>query len=97
MAEHLTADLSVAALAQRVAMSPRNFQRVYQLTTHSKQRRAGILDSVRYDGTNPVVYIGDNLKDALIECERMNTPAPKLRYTKRGQVGFVSNDDEEVE
>jgi hypothetical protein len=28
MAEHLTADLSVPALAQRVAMSPRNFQRV---------------------------------------------------------------------
>jgi transcriptional regulator GlxA family with amidase domain len=29
MAEHLTADLSVPALAQRVAMSPRNFQRVF--------------------------------------------------------------------
>jgi transcriptional regulator GlxA family with amidase domain len=29
MAEHLKADLSVAALAQRVAMSPRNFQRVF--------------------------------------------------------------------
>jgi transcriptional regulator GlxA family with amidase domain len=29
MAEHLTADLSVEALAQRVAMSPRNFQRVF--------------------------------------------------------------------
>ena len=28
-AEHLTADLSVPALAQRVAMSPRNFQRVF--------------------------------------------------------------------
>jgi transcriptional regulator GlxA family with amidase domain len=29
MAEHLAADLSVPALAQRVAMSPRNFQRVF--------------------------------------------------------------------
>jgi transcriptional regulator GlxA family with amidase domain len=29
IAEHLTADLSVPALAQRVAMSPRNFQRVF--------------------------------------------------------------------
>jgi transcriptional regulator GlxA family with amidase domain len=29
MAEHLTANLSVPALAQRVAMSPRNFQRVF--------------------------------------------------------------------
>jgi transcriptional regulator GlxA family with amidase domain len=29
MAEHLEADLSVPALAQRVAMSPRNFQRVF--------------------------------------------------------------------
>ena len=29
MAEHLTADLSVPALAKRVAMSPRNFQRVF--------------------------------------------------------------------
>ena len=29
MAEHLTADLSVPALARRVAMSPRNFQRVF--------------------------------------------------------------------
>jgi transcriptional regulator GlxA family with amidase domain len=29
MAEHLTADLSVEALAQRVAMSQRNFQRVF--------------------------------------------------------------------
>jgi transcriptional regulator GlxA family with amidase domain len=29
MAEHLTADLSIPALARRVAMSPRNFQRVF--------------------------------------------------------------------
>ena len=29
MTEHVTADLSVEALAQRVAMSPRNFQRVF--------------------------------------------------------------------
>ena len=29
MAEHLTGDLSVPALAKRVAMSPRNFQRVF--------------------------------------------------------------------
>jgi transcriptional regulator GlxA family with amidase domain len=29
MAEHLTVDLSVPALAKRVAMSPRNFQRVF--------------------------------------------------------------------
>ncbi|SDT97167.1 transcriptional regulator, AraC family with amidase-like domain [Verrucomicrobium sp. GAS474] len=29
MAEHLSADLSVEALARRVAMSPRNFQRVF--------------------------------------------------------------------
>jgi len=29
MAEHLTADLSVEALAKRVAMSPRNFQRAF--------------------------------------------------------------------
>jgi transcriptional regulator GlxA family with amidase domain len=33
MAEHLTADLSVPALAQRVAMSPRNFQRVFTNAT----------------------------------------------------------------
>ncbi len=33
MAEHLTADLSVPALARRVAMSPRNFQRVFTSET----------------------------------------------------------------
>ena len=57
----------------------------------------GILDRHPYDNTNPVVYIADNLKDAILECERLNTPAPKLRYTKRGQVGFVSNDDEDYD
>lgn len=33
MVEHLTADLSVTALAQRAAMSPRNFQRVFASET----------------------------------------------------------------
>jgi transcriptional regulator GlxA family with amidase domain len=33
MAEHLTADLSVPALARRVAMSLRNFQRVFTSET----------------------------------------------------------------
>lgn len=39
MAEHLTADLSVPALAQRVAMSPRNFQRVFAAETGTSPAR----------------------------------------------------------
>ena len=55
----------------------------------------GILDSHPYDHTNPVIFVGDNLRDTLVECERLNAPAVKIRYTKRGQIGFVTNDDVE--
>ena len=54
----------------------------------------GILDNHRYDAF-PVVHIADNLKDALIECERLNAPPEKIKYTKRGQIGFVTNEDVE--
>jgi transcriptional regulator GlxA family with amidase domain len=39
MAEHLTADFSVPALAQRVAMSPRNFQPVFTAETGKSPAR----------------------------------------------------------
>jgi hypothetical protein len=55
----------------------------------------GILDNRRYDNTNPVVYIADNLKDALLECDRLSAPPEKIKYTKHGQIGFVTNDEVE--
>ena len=53
----------------------------------------GILDDRRYDGTNPVVFIGDTLKDALLELERLNAPPERIRYTKHGQTGFIENEE----
>ena len=55
----------------------------------------GILDGRPFDGENRIVYIGDTLKDALEQCERLNKPPEKLKYTKRGAVGFVTNDEVE--
>jgi hypothetical protein len=54
----------------------------------------GVLDSVRYDGTNPVVYIGSTLKETLLECNRLNAPTEKLKYTKHGQTGYFDPDKE---
>src|SRR5579871_3493313 len=42
----------------------------------------------------PVILVADNLKDALLECDRMNRPTEKLRYTKHGQVGLYDPDKE---
>ena len=47
MAEHLTADLSVPALAQRVAMSPRNFQRVF--TSEAGKSPARYVEELRIE------------------------------------------------
>ena len=47
MAEHLTADLSVPALAQRVAMSPRNFQRVF--TSEAGKSPARYVEELRLE------------------------------------------------
>jgi hypothetical protein len=73
----------------------------YQIVRNTSRRSGecswGILDSHQHGNANPVVFIGDTLKETLLECNRLNAPPDKLRYTKRGQVGFVSNDDEEVE
>jgi transcriptional regulator GlxA family with amidase domain len=47
MAEHLTADLSVPAMAQRVAMSPRNFQRVF--TNEAGKSAARYVEELRIE------------------------------------------------
>jgi transcriptional regulator GlxA family with amidase domain len=47
MAEHVTADLSVEALATRVAMSPRNFQRVF--TAESGKPPARYVEELRVE------------------------------------------------
>jgi transcriptional regulator GlxA family with amidase domain len=47
MAEHLTADLSVPALAKRVAMSPRNFQRVF--TSEAGKSPARYVEELRLE------------------------------------------------
>jgi hypothetical protein len=57
----------------------------------------GIIDGRRYDGTPPVIFIGETLKEALLECERLNRPPERIKYHKRGQTGFVTNDEVEDE
>jgi len=57
----------------------------------------GVLDNLQHSNSNPVIHVADNLRGAILEQGKLNAPAKKLRYTKRGQVGFISNDDEEVE
>ena len=47
IAEHLKADLSVEALARRVAMSPRNFARVYTATRNRPPAKA--VEAIRID------------------------------------------------
>jgi transcriptional regulator GlxA family with amidase domain len=47
MVEHLTADLSVPALAQRVAMSSRNFQRVF--TSEAGKSPARYVEELRVE------------------------------------------------
>lgn len=48
MVEHLDEDLSVAALAERVHMSPRNFARVFRRETH--QTPTALVEQLRLEG-----------------------------------------------
>jgi hypothetical protein len=73
------------------------FSIVRNTNRRTGQASWGIWDNAPYDNTNPVVFVGDNLKETLLEVERLNAPPEKIRYTKRGQIGFVTNDEVEVE
>jgi transcriptional regulator GlxA family with amidase domain len=52
MAEHLTTDLSVPALARRVAMSSRNFQRVF--TSEAGKSPARYVEELRIETAAPL-------------------------------------------
>jgi hypothetical protein len=74
-------------------LKPEGFTIVRNTSRRTGECSWGILDGVRYDGTNPVVYIADNLKEAILECEKLNAPAEKIRYTKHGQTGYIENEE----
>lgn len=65
MAEHLTADLSVPALARRVAMSPRNFQRVFAAETGTSPAR--FAESLRVEAARRHLERTDDGLDAIAE------------------------------
>lgn len=52
----------------------------------------GVLDSQASENT--IVFVGDNLREALDECERLNSPPQKWAYKRgTGPVGYFSDDD----
>jgi hypothetical protein len=55
----------------------------------------GIIDNSQ--NANAVIHIADNLKQAILELNRLNTPAEKLKYTKHGMVGYIDPEAEDTE
>jgi transcriptional regulator GlxA family with amidase domain len=67
IAEHLTADLRVENLAQRVAMSPRNFARRY--TETRKRTPARTVESIRVDAARRALEESDDrIEDIARRC-----------------------------
>jgi transcriptional regulator GlxA family with amidase domain len=66
MAEHLTADLSVPALAQRVAMSPRNFQRVF--TSGAGKSPARYVEELRIETARRLLERTTQSMDEIADC-----------------------------
>jgi transcriptional regulator GlxA family with amidase domain len=66
MAEHLTADLSVPALAQRVAMSPRNFQSVF--TSGAGKSPARYVEELRVETARRLLERTTQSMDEIADC-----------------------------
>jgi transcriptional regulator GlxA family with amidase domain len=79
---HLGADLTVEALAQQVAMSPRNFARVF--VREAKVTPADFIESARMDAARGMLESsGDPLKTIAFSCGFRNRDHLRAVFVKR--------------
>jgi hypothetical protein len=82
----------VKAESPKTVLKDTRYSIVRNVSRKTGEASWGILDS--HSSTNAVCFVGDNLKDTLLECNRLNQPKEKIPYTRHGMVGYIDPDAE---